>query len=131
MFLAYLIAGCLLLDPIGCPAMQNAAPPGFLEGHLHLVSLKPVQVADGDVPAVTAEIYAEYPLIILSQDRKKEISRVTADGNGNYRVALPPGTYILDAVGRSPKRIRAKPQLFTIVSNRTLRVDMDIDSGIR
>ena len=33
------------------------------------------------------------PLIILSPDGKKEIMRVTADGNGNYRATLPPGDY--------------------------------------
>jgi hypothetical protein len=33
------------------------------------------------------------PLIILSPDGKREIMRVTADGNGNYRATLPPGDY--------------------------------------
>ena len=56
---------------------------------------------------------------------------VTADMNGNYRVTLPPGNYVLDLQGRAPGHVRAKPQPFTVVSNRTLRVDMDIDTGIR
>jgi hypothetical protein len=47
--------------------------------------------------------YAEYPLIILSQDGKKQVARVTADENGKYRAALPPGDYILDVQGRQPK----------------------------
>jgi len=38
-------------------------------------------------PAVPPETYAEYPLIILSQDGKKEIAHVTPDENGKYRVA--------------------------------------------
>lgn len=79
------------------------------------------------------QTYAEYPLIIFSKDGKKEkeIARVTADGNGNYRVALPPGAYILDVQDRGRKHIRAKPQRFTVVSNQTVRVDMDVDTGIR
>jgi hypothetical protein len=32
-----------------------------------------------------------YPLIILTQDGKKEVARETADESGNYRVALTPG----------------------------------------
>jgi len=53
-------------------------------------------------------------------------------GNGNYRIALPPGDYILDVQGRLPKgHVRAKPQRFTVVSNQTVRIDMDIDTGIR
>ena len=80
----------------------------------------------------TAENYADYPLIILSRDGEKEIARVTADENGKYRVALPPGDYVLDVQGRRPKgHVRAKPQPFTIVSNQTVRVDMGIDTGVR
>jgi hypothetical protein len=90
MFLKYLIA-CLFLIPVGCTASNNAVPPGFMQGHLHIVSPKPVELADGNAPAVTAETYTEYPLIIFSQDGKKEIARVTADGEGNYRVAPAAG----------------------------------------
>jgi hypothetical protein len=66
----------------------------------------------------------------LSQE-KKQIARVTADENGNYRVGLPPGNYVLDVQDRVRKRVRARPQPFTVVSNQTVRVDMDIDTGIR
>jgi hypothetical protein len=90
LFLKYLIAGCFFLIPVGCTASNNAVPPGFVQGHLNIVSPKPVELADGNALAVTAETYTEYPLIIFSQDGKKEIAWVTADENGNYRVALPP-----------------------------------------
>ena len=56
-------------------------------------------------PTSSAETYAEYPLIILSQDGKKEIARITADENGNYHVALPPGDYVLDVQGRAPGHV--------------------------
>jgi hypothetical protein len=79
----------------------------------------------------TAENYAEHPLIILSQDGKKEIARVTADENGNYRVSLPPGDYVLDVQDRRRRHIRAAPQPFTVASNRTVHVDMNIDTGVR
>jgi hypothetical protein len=131
LFLKYLIAGCVFLILVDRSAANDAVPPGFVEGHLHIVSLKEVELADGNVEKVTAENYAEYPLIILRQDGQKEIARVAADRDGNYRVALPPGDYILDIQGRGRGRIRAKPQPFTVVSNQTVRVDMDIDTGIR
>ena len=126
-----LILGCLLLMPIGRLASDNSTP-GFLEGRLRILAFKDVELADGNPPKFTGGNYAEYPLIILSQDRKKEIARVTADRNGNYHVALPPGDYILDVQGRPPKgHVRAKPQPFTVVSNQTVRVDMGLDTGIR
>src|SRR6266853_918143 len=120
MFLKYLISGCLFLIPFGCVATDNAAPQGFMEGHLKIVSPKAVEPSDEmPRPAVAPETYAEYPLIILSQDGKKEIAHVTPDENGKYRVALPPSAYILDVKDRVAKHIHAKPQPFTVVSNQT------------
>jgi len=104
---------------------------GFVEGHLKIISGKEVELADGNAPAIMAENYARYPLVILSQGEKKEIARVTADGNGNYRTALPPGHYVLDVQAPARGHVRAKPQRFTVVSNQTVRVDMNIDTGVR
>jgi hypothetical protein len=132
-FLKYLIAASILSVLVGSDASSDAQPSGFIEGHVKIFPLSDVNLADDAAAAnaVTAEPYAEYPLIVLSRDRTREIARVTADENGKYRVALPPGDYILDVQGRAPKRVRAKPQAFTIVSNQTVRVDVDIDTGIR
>jgi hypothetical protein len=107
---------------------------GFLEGHLTIVSLKTVELAEASPSKETApEMYAEYRLIVLSRDGQNEIARITADRNGNYRISLPPGDYVLDAEGRArtPKRVRAKPQQFTIRPNQSVRVNMDVDPGAR
>ena len=129
--LKYLILGCLFLVVICCSASDNAAS-GFLEGHLRILAFKDVELAEGKPAKFSGGNYAEYPLIILSGDGKREIARVTADENGKYRLALPPGDYILDVQGRQPKgHVRAKPQRFTVNSNQVARVDMDIDTGIR
>jgi hypothetical protein len=109
-------------------ASIDAEPSGFVEGHLTIVSPKPVQPADENVTAEAAENYTDYPLVILRQDGQEEIARVTADGDGNYRVALPPGHYTLDVQGRVRRHVRAKPQTFTIVPNQTVRIDMHIDA---
>jgi hypothetical protein len=126
-FLKYLIVVCIFSVVTG----MATEPPGFVEGHLKILSGKEVELADGNAPAMTAENYAQYPLIILSQGEKKEIARVTADENGNYRTALPPGDYVLDVKGRARGHVRARPRRFTVVSNQTVRVDMDIDTGVR
>jgi hypothetical protein len=131
LFLKNLIVGCIFVVLIGGTAASDAVPPGFVEGHLKIISPTPVELADGNTPTSTAETYSEYPLIILDRQEKKEITRVTADRNGNYRVLLPPGDYVLDVEGRARKPGRARPQPFTVVSNQTVRVDMDIDTGIR
>ena len=117
-------------------ASIKAAPQGFMEGHLKIVVIRAVE--PDDMPQPAPETYAEYPLIILSQDGKREIARLTADKSGNYRVALPPGAYILRVQERSAEEraaerihaIHANPQPFTVVSNQTVRVDMSIFIGL-
>jgi hypothetical protein len=117
---------------VTCSArLGHAADSGVLEGHLTIVSPKGVDSADASPSKGAARDYAAYPLLILSKDRKKEIRQLTADTDGNYHVSLPPGEYVLDAKGRAPKRIRATPKPFTIVSKHTVRVDFDLDTGIR
>src|SRR5881396_426026 len=132
MFLKYL-AFALGIFLLACRASLNAAEQGFLEGHLKIMFGMAAQPSDDmPRPEIAPESYAEYPLVVVSQDEKKEIARVTADENGNYRVGLPPGNYVLDVPGRRPKgHLRAKPQPFTVASNQTAHVDMNIDTGVR
>ena len=132
MFLKSLSAGCIFLVLAGSATSSDALPSGTMEGHLKIVSPKAVEPSDNmPRPAVAPETYAEYPLIILSQDGKKEIAQVTPDENGRYRVELPAGAYILDVKDRAAKRIRAKPQPFAVISSQTVRVDMNIFTGFR
>jgi hypothetical protein len=131
MHLKSLLLGWVFLVPVGCLASDNAVP-GFLEGHLRILAFRDVELAEGNPSKFSGGNYAEYPLIILSQDGKKEIARITAGEDGKYRIGLPPGDYILDVQGRPPKgHVRAKPERFTVISNQIVRVDMDIDTGIR
>lgn len=126
----YLISACVSIVLVGSAAV-TAAPQGFLEGHLKIISPKEVELADETPSKMTATNYADYPLTVLSRDGKTEIARVTADENGNYRVELPPGDYILNLQGRRRGHLRAAPQSFTVVSNQTVHVDMNIDTGVR
>src|SRR5438094_8695858 len=124
----YLIcaATCLILAGT---AVSDAVRPGFLEGYLKVISHRAVEPSDA-MPRPAFGTNAKYPLIILSQDGEKEIARVTPDESGHYRVALPPSAYVLDVQHRVAKRVRTKPQPFTIVSNQKVRVDMNILAGL-
>jgi hypothetical protein len=130
MFFKCLASGFLIFLLAGVASIQ-AAPPGFLEGHLKIIFHMAVGESSDEMPRAEGapESYAQYPLVILSQEEKKEIARVTADKSGNYRVALPPGNYVLN-VQNLPKHLRAAPRPFTVASNQTVRVDMTIVSGL-
>jgi hypothetical protein len=127
-FLKNLGVGCIFLLLASSAAWSDSSPPGVMEGHLKILSPRPVDIGDENATTATAQNYADYPLLILSRDQKKEITRITADSNGNYRVSLPPGDYVLSLQGRTRKHVRARPQPFTVKSNLTVRVDMEIDT---
>ena len=112
-------------------ASLDAGAQGFVEGHLKIISSREVELADQTPFEGTEVNYADYPLVILSRDGKNEIARITADQNGNYRVALPPGDYLLDVQDRRRRHVRATPQTFTVVANQIVHVDMNVDTGIR
>jgi len=124
------VATCIFLI-LASPASIKAATQGFMEGHLKIVWMRGAEPSEEvPRPTVAPETYAQYPLIILSQEGKKEVARVTADQSGNYRVALAPGAYILDVQNRAAKHLSANPQPFTIISNQTVRVDLSIFIGL-
>jgi hypothetical protein len=130
MFFKYVVS-VFLIFLVADTASTNAVPPGFLEGHLKIIFGMAVGESDEMPRAEGApKSYAQYPLIILTQEEKKEIARVTMDEKGNYRMALQPGNYVLDIQDRVAKHLRAAPRPFTVVSNQTVRVDMTIVHGL-
>ena len=126
MFPKNLIAGCIFLGLAGSPTLSDALPSGVMEGHLKILSPRAFDLGDENAATVMPENYGEYSLLVLSKHDRKEVARVTADENGNYHAALPPGDYVLEVQRRPRKHLRWKAQPFTVVSNRTVRVDMDI-----
>ena len=123
----------VLLMLIGRAMWSGPVPLGFVEGHVKIFPLSDVNLSDdtGAPDSGSAQPYFEYRLVVRSREEKKEIMQVTVNGNGNYRIELPPGDYILNVQGPESRPARTKPRPFTVISNQTVRVDMDIDTGIR
>ena len=126
-----LITALLFALALTCMSSDTGQAAGILQGHLKVISPETVQPADGRAPTVNPQTYIDYPLVVLSSDGTQQIAVVTADTKGNYRVELPPGTYVLDIENRVRKHVRAKPAPFTVVAGQTVHVDMEMDTGIR
>jgi hypothetical protein len=125
----YFIAGISFILLGG--AISSPVPNGFLEGDLKIVWLKEVQLAGDNVSKSAAQNFADYPLLVLSKDGHSEIAPVQVDEKGHYRVALPPGDYVLDVKRRASQLLRAEPHPFTVVAEQIAHVDMEIDPGVR
>ena len=76
--LKYPIAASIFFVLVGT-ALINAAPQGFLEGQLKIISRRSVALADENTAPMTARNYADYPLIILTRDETKQIARIIAE----------------------------------------------------
>ena len=100
--------------------------PGFLEGRLKVHVSGGAKLADGDEAKAASVNYAEYPMVVLRKNNREEIARITADEKGHYRIPLPPGDYLLELKARSRKRIETQQRPFTVVSQQTARVDLEI-----
>jgi hypothetical protein len=117
---------------IGSSTEAGEPATGMVEGHVKILSFNEVELAgSGTAKKIVSGVYADYPLVIRGHDGENEIARIGADEDGNYRIALPPGNYVLDLAGRKRKRARAVPQSFAVRSNQTVRVDLEIDTGVR
>ena len=131
MQLKLLLAVCLALLALTVGVADGSAPTGWVEGHLSLTFLKGVDTGDEiPQPTVAPGMYAEYPLIVLTADRREQVARLTADDSGHYRAALAPGNYILDVENRLRNRLGVKTHPFTVVTNETVHVDITVMIGL-
>ena len=104
---------------------------GTLEGHVTIGPLVPVMREGEPEPTPAPEVYAGRQIVIYAQDGRTEITRVQIDAEGNYRVTLPVGTYVVDINRIGIDRGIDLPKTVEIVSGQVTRLDVEIDTGIR
>lgn len=108
-------------------------PVGYLEGKVTIGPLRPAQRVDDPARPVPSEVYAAYPVKIFKSDGATWVADVNVQADGTYRIALAPGTYVvaLARMGIHFGRSRDVPKTITIASDQTVRLGIDIDTGMR
>ncbi len=108
---------------------------GTLQGNVHIGPITPVE-KPGYKPPVSPEVFAARKILVYSRDRSKliaqvDIKQIGQSDEGFFTVQLKPGTYLVDInsigidhSGEVPKQIEIKP-------GQTIKVNIDIDTGIR
>lgn len=104
----------------------SSVAPGFLAGRLSVQISEGAKLADETEAKAASVNYAEYPLVILRKADRKEVERITPDENGDYRVPLPPGEYLLELKARVRKQIQTQLRPFTVVSRQTVQVNLEL-----
>ena len=104
---------------------------GVLLGHVTIGPLVPVVREGEPEPTPAPEVYAIRQMVIYAEDGRTEVTRVQIDAQGNYRVTLPVGTYVVDINHVGIDRGIDLPATVKIESQEVTRLDVEIDTGIR
>ncbi len=119
--LMFLLASC-------APAPRET---GVLQGHVTIGPLVPVVREGEPEPTPAPEVYAIRQMVIYAEDGWTEVTKVQIDAQGNYRVSLPVGTYVVDINHVGIDRGIDLPATAKIESQEVTRLDVEIDTGIR
>jgi hypothetical protein len=124
----FLLILFILLLTACAPATQDV---GILEGHVTIGPLTPAVQGGVPEPTPSPEIYAARQIVVVRERDGKEVERLTIDANGNYFGELPVGTYVVDINHLGIDSANGFPKVVEIVANRVIRLNVDIDTGIR
>ena len=122
------VLAAVALSTLGCSLGPKAT--GTLEGHVSIGPLVPVLREGEPEPTPAPEVYAGRQIVVFSSGGR-EITRVEIDGQGNYRVALPAGSYLVDINHAGIDSAAGLPAEVEIMAGQTTQLDVDIDTGIR
>lgn len=107
---------------------QNSTGDGKsgIMGKISLGPTCPVVRLEGDV---CQDKPYQGTVAVRTSDGIKEVTKFTSDAEGNFKVSLAPGDYLL--VSASGSRPFAKPQTVTVKESEFTSVTVSFDTGIR
>lgn len=125
----------LSLFPVACAfaAGKETAKPGTLEAVVTLGPLRPGPVRRGSNGG-SRPYEAKFRIVALDAGGKAigEAREVRSDDKGLFRIALPPGSYRIEPQPALDGGIAsAHPREIVVESEKTLRVEIQYDSGMR
>jgi hypothetical protein len=126
------LAGLIVVA--GCARKPDPVPekqPGFACGKVTLSPLSPV-ARSGQPPEKPPQRITEGRLVLFyASEDGAVVGKAKVDGEGEYRLSLPPGRYLVKMRLEGIERATGLPQWLEIKSDAGTRLDIDIDTGIR
>ncbi len=80
---------------------------------------------------VPCEVYKVRKILVYEKNGKDLVKEVSIDCDWRYRTELAPGFYVIDISQTGVDHSFEVPAEIEIQSSLTVRVDIDIDTGIR
>ncbi|HEX7593485.1 MAG TPA: hypothetical protein VF429_04865 [Anaerolineae bacterium] len=116
-------------SPVAAPGASGAV--GYLAGRVTVGPLQPVERVGAPSPIPPPEVFTSRSINIFKGDGATLVVNVKFNGDGTYRVALPPGVYVVALARTGIDRARELPVTITIESGKTVTLDIGIDTGMR
>ncbi|MDD5190792.1 MAG: hypothetical protein PHE50_07105 [Dehalococcoidales bacterium] len=125
----------LLIMPALILSSCKSAPPGTLQGTVTIGPITPVQSSTGN-PPVSGEVFAIRKILIYNPAgtvliNTVDIQQIGQTDQGSYTIALNPGEYRVDINDNGLDRSSEVPKNISIKSGETMKLDINIDTGIR
>ncbi len=125
LILAVAAAGLLIVSCSSAPVVA-----GTIQGNVTIGPLVPVE-RPGVTYEVPCEVYEARKILVYKKNGKTLVKEVTIDCEGRYQAELPPGFYVIDINRIGIDHSSEVPAEIEIRSLETVRLDIDIDTGIR
>ena len=103
---------------------------GILQGLVTIGPITPVE-RPGEKPPVPPEVYEARKIMVYDKSGRNLIQQIDIDSEGRYAAHLRPGTYTVDINHIGIDSSNDVPKQVEIQSGITMRLDIDIDTGIR
>ena len=121
--------------PFVGPTSTPIAGNGYVVGHLDIGPICPVERDPPDPNCQPGpRHYDPYTMVAYDAARKRVIKEAAFDAQGNYRIELSAGTYVIDIAPHLENRIGGPsgvPQSVEVKKGSTVTVNVTIDTGIR
>jgi hypothetical protein len=127
-WMAFLVIAVVSLLFAGCSGkeVQN----GLLQGNVTIGPLTPVEREGEDTP-VPCEVYEARKIMVYDKNGNKLVTQVNIDCDGRYSTELQPGIYVVDINRIGIDSSSDVPKKVEIKSGEVVKLDIDIDTGIR
>jgi len=98
-------------------------PEGILVGTVWFIG---APCGDNEIPPCEGGLrpHPNYQINIYRDDGVTLAAQTSSDADGNYRIGLAPGDYVIDPPGKYFYEV-------TVVSKETAEVDLVVDTGVR
>lgn len=103
---------------------------GILEGRVTIGPLTPVE-KPGEQPPVPCEIYEARKIMVYDKSGNNLVAQIDIGCDGRYSTELKPGIYVVDINRIGIDSSSDVPRTVEIKSGEVVKLDIDIDTGIR